>query len=123
MRKLGVTDEQLEESFIHAGGKGGQNVNKVATCVLLVHRPSGLSVKCQTERTQGRNRVIARELLATKLELREARRVAAARSELARKQRQVRAGKRPRGVKLRMVADKRETGRTKSLRRSVRDDG
>ena len=61
LARLGVRAEDLEESFVHSGGKGGQNVNKVATCVVLVHRPTGIAVKCQRERTQGANRLIARQ--------------------------------------------------------------
>src|SRR6516164_10861598 len=68
LAKLGVREEDLEESFVHSGGKGGQNVNKVATCVVLVHRPSGIAVKCQRERTQGANRLVARRMLADKIE-------------------------------------------------------
>ena len=68
LARLGVRAEDLEESFIHSGGKGGQNVNKVATCVVLVHRPTGIAVKCQRERTQGANRLIARRMLADKIE-------------------------------------------------------
>src|SRR6478735_22639 len=49
LARLGVRAEDLEESFVHSGGKGGQNVNKVATCVVLVHRPTGIAVKCQQE--------------------------------------------------------------------------
>jgi protein subunit release factor B len=119
LRRLGIRDEDLEETFIHSGGKGGQNVNKVATCVLLVHRASALSVKCQTERTQGRNRVIARELLAEKLEARQAQRAAAARSEVELVKRQSR--KRPRALKRSILVEKRKTSQTKSLRRTVRD--
>ena len=69
LERLGVREEDLEESFIRSGGKGGQNVNKVATCVQLLHRPTGMQVKCQQERTQGLNRFIAREILADKLEV------------------------------------------------------
>ena len=68
LARLGVRDEDLEESFVHAGGKGGQNVNKVATCVVLVHRPTRIAVKCQRERTQGANRLIARQMLADKID-------------------------------------------------------
>src|SRR6185295_1719889 len=68
LRKVGVRDEDLDEQFVHSGGKGGQNVNKVATCVVLVHRPSGTAVKCQEARTQGMNRYWARQRLAEKLE-------------------------------------------------------
>src|SRR5436309_10758441 len=70
LAKLGVRPEDLEETFVHSGGKGGQNVNKVATCVVLVHRPTGTAVKCQRERTQGANRLVARQMLAEKIEAR-----------------------------------------------------
>jgi len=68
LARLGIRPEDLEESFVHSGGKGGQNVNKVATCVVLVHRPTGIAVKCQRERSQGLNRLIARRMLADKIE-------------------------------------------------------
>jgi peptide chain release factor len=70
LRALGIRDQDLDETFVHAGGKGGQNVNKVATCVVLVHRPSGTMVKCQRERTQGLNRYYARVILADRIERR-----------------------------------------------------
>ena len=70
MEKLGVREADLDESFVHAGGHGGQNVNKVATCVVLVHRPTGVAVKCQKDRSQGLNRFFARRLLCEKLEAR-----------------------------------------------------
>jgi protein subunit release factor B len=69
---LQIREEDLDESFVRSGGKGGQNVNKVATCVVLVHRPTGTSVKCQQERTQGLNRYLARKLLADRIEARPA---------------------------------------------------
>ena len=66
--KLGIRQQDLEERFVRAGGPGGQNVNKVSTCVVLIHRPSGLSVRCQEERSQGLNRFLARSRLADKME-------------------------------------------------------
>lgn len=66
--KLGIREQELVEQFVRSGGPGGQNVNKVSTCVLLTHRPSGLSVRCQEERSQGLNRWLARERLADKME-------------------------------------------------------
>lgn len=68
MDRLGVREADLDERFVHAGGHGGQNVNKVATCVMLVHTPTGVSVKCQKDRSQGMNRFFARRLLCDKLE-------------------------------------------------------
>ena len=68
MAKLGVRESDIEESFVKSGGHGGQNVNKLAKCVMLVHRPTGLQVKSQETRQQGLNRFIARRLLLDKIE-------------------------------------------------------
>jgi protein subunit release factor B len=117
---LGVHDDDLEETFIHSGGKGGQNVNKVATCVLLVHRPSGTMVKCQRERTQGANRLIARELLADKIEEARLGRASARQQEQEKVRRQKR--RRSRRSKQRMLADKRAQSTKKSGRGRVGSD-
>lgn len=116
---LGIREEDLSETFIHAGGKGGQNVNKVATCVVLVHRPTRTVVKCQQERTQGQNRVIARELLADKIAAARESKASAAAQERARAHRQKRP--RPRRAKAHMLANKHARSATKSLRGRVRD--
>src|SRR6266581_3473830 len=68
MSALGVSEAEIEEAFVRSGGHGGQNVNKSATCVMLLHRPTGLRVKCQTTRQQGLNRFLARRLLLDKIE-------------------------------------------------------
>ena len=117
---LGIRDEDLEETFVHAGGKGGQNVNKVATCVVLIHRPSGTIVKCQRERTQGANRLIARAMLADKIEEQRLGKQSARQQEAERVRRQKR--RRSRRSKQRMLADKRAQSTKKSSRGRVRDD-
>ncbi len=68
MHELGICEEDIEESFIHSGGSGGQNVNKTSTCVQLRHIPTGIAVKEQRERSQGLNRFLARRLLISKIE-------------------------------------------------------
>ena len=68
MTALGVCEADIDETFVRSGGHGGQNVNKTATCVMLVHRPTRLQVKCQTTRHQGLNRFLARRLLLDKIE-------------------------------------------------------
>jgi len=118
---LGVREEDLDESFVHSGGKGGQNVNKVATCVVLLHRPSGVAIKCQRERTQLANRLIARKMLADRIE--EIRLGAASKrqQEAERVRRQKR--RRSRRAKQRMLRDKHAQSDKKAARGPVgRDD-
>jgi protein subunit release factor B len=120
LARLGVRAEDLEESFVHSGGKGGQNVNKVATCVVLVHRPTGIAVKCQRERTQGANRLIARQLLADKIEERRLGAASKRQQEAEKVRRQKR--RRSRRAKARMLDDKRAHSDKKAGRGSVGHD-
>src|SRR2546422_2740779 len=68
MSVVGVRENDLEETFVRSGGAGGQKVNKSSSCVMLLHRPTGLRVKCQTTRHQALNRLLARRLLLDKIE-------------------------------------------------------
>jgi protein subunit release factor B len=116
MAALGVREADFEESFVRSGGHGGQNVNKTSTCVMLVHRPTGLLVKCQETRQQGLNRFIARRLLLDKIEARQKGFVDAARAEREKIRRQKR--RRSRRAKTRMLDDKSHHGAKKEARRS-----
>jgi protein subunit release factor B len=120
LERLGVREDDLDEQFIRSGGKGGQNVNKVSTCVVLVHRPSGMRIKCQQERTQGLNRYLARKLLADKIEAEQLGRASAREQEIERVRRQKR--RRSRRSKARMLDDKRAQSATKQQRGPVRHD-
>jgi len=68
MERLGIKESDIVERFVRSGGHGGQNVNKVSTCVYLKHLPTGVEVKCQRERHQALNRFLARRLLVKKIE-------------------------------------------------------
>ena len=120
LARLGVRAEDLEETFVHSGGKGGQNVNKVATCVVLVHRPTGIAVKCQRERTQGANRLVARRMLADKIEEMKLGAQSRRQQEAEKVRRQKR--RRSRRAKARMLRDKRAQGEKKASRGPVGHD-
>jgi protein subunit release factor B len=117
MATLGVREADIEESFVRSGGHGGQNVNKTSTCVMLLHRPTGLQVKCQDTRQQALNRFLARRLLLDKIEARKTGFVSAQRAEIEKIRRQKR--KRSRRAKSRMLADKSHHADKKASRRPV----
>ncbi len=119
MAHLGIRETDLEESFIRSGGPGGQNVNKVSTCVVLKHLPSGLVVKCQKERSQAMNRYFARRILLAKLEAQIHGRQSEEAKRISKIKRQKR--KRSKRAKEKMLQAKRHQSQKKRLRTTVED--
>jgi protein subunit release factor B len=117
MRRLGIRDVDLEETFARSSGPGGQNVNKVATAVTLRHRLSGISVTAQDSRSQAQNRKLARERLLDAVEQAQekARMAKIAEREKARRQK----SPRPAGLKQKILEAKRRRGEIKRQRARV----
>lgn len=121
MQALGLREADLEERFIRARGPGGQHVNKVATCVWLRHRPTGIEVKAQQERSQGLNRFLARRRLVELLEERVLGVQSARQQAIAKLRRQKR--KRSKRAKEQMLQAKHHRAQIKSLRARPAADG
>jgi len=114
MEGLGIRESDLVEKFVRSGGRGGQNVNKVSTCVYLKHLPTGIEVKCQQERSQALNRYLARRILADKVE----RLILGRKSEEEQRIAKIRRQKRKRSKRAqeKILADKRRQGEKKKER-------
>jgi protein subunit release factor B len=114
MKALGLRETDIKESFLRSSGPGGQHVNKVSTCVVLRHMPTGLEVRCQRERSQSLNRFLARRLLVDKLD----EHINRKKSEALQRREKIRRQKRRRSqrAKAKMLENKRRQSEKKRLR-------
>ena len=115
MLALGITAETLLEKFVRGSGSGGQKINKTSSCVFLKHLPSGLTVKCQADRSREMNRFLARRELCEEMEAIRDGKASERIQEIEKIRRQKR--RRSRRSKQQSVADKRILSTKKSLRR------
>lgn len=120
IEKLGLRESDFEETFVRSQGAGGQNVNKVSSCVVLRHRPTGLEVKCQRERSQALNRYLAKRLLVDKIETRLLGKASEERRRIEKARRQKR--KRSRRAKEKMLEGKHRRSEKKRWRGKVGED-
>jgi protein subunit release factor B len=114
LRRLGVAPGDVDERFVRGAGPGGQKINKTSSTVWLRHRPTGIEVRCQDERSQASNREGAWEQLCARLEGRAASAESDARQEAELRRRRLR--QKSRGQKARMVESKRHRSHIKAAR-------
>ncbi len=117
MQELGISEDDFVESFVRSSGPGGQKVNKTSSCVHLLHKPTGLAVKCQRERSQALNRHLARRLLLDKIERQQKGFVEEEKEKIEKLRRQKR--KRSRRAKEKMLVAKHQQAEKKGLRGKV----
>ena len=117
MSQAKIFEEDIEESFIHSSGPGGQNTNKVATCVCLYHRPTGFRIKCQKTRSQGVNRRLARQWLLKDVERQRHSETQREAQRIAKIKRQNR--KRSQRIQEKILAQKHHVSQKKAVRGKI----
>ena len=115
--RLGIREDEIEESFARSSGPGGQHINKVSTAVTLRCVRAEVSVTVQDSRSQSMNRRLARERLIEALEAK--RRAKQAETKALREKVRRQNRPRPRAVKRRMLDSKKKRGSVKKLRGRV----
>ncbi|MBS0615539.1 MAG: peptide chain release factor-like protein [Verrucomicrobia bacterium] len=117
MLALGIREEDLIEKFILGSGRGGQNLQKTSSCVYLKHIPTGIEVKCQKDRSQAVNRILARRLLCEAIKERIQGEKSKKQHEIEKIRRQKR--RRSRKQKQKMLEGKKMHGEKKALRAKI----
>jgi protein subunit release factor B len=119
LARLGSRVDDVDERFVRGTGPGGQKINKTSSTVWLRHRPTGVEVRCQRERSQAANRELAWRELCDKLEARKRSAAAAVVDERESERRRTR--QKSRGQKVRMIETKKHRAKHKSSRGRVKE--
>ncbi len=117
MQELNILEKDIVESFVTGWGKGGQKINKTASCVVLKHIPTGIIVKCQTSRFRELNRYYARKILCERIITTNRNEEEEERVRLHRLTHNKR--KRPLALKNEILNGKKRTSRKKMLRNKI----
>lgn len=120
LRSAGAAASEIEEKFIRGSGPGGQKINKTSSTVWLRHRPTGIEVRCQAERSQAANRERAWREMCDRLESRARAARDAAQQAAERKRRQTR--QKSHSQKVRMIEMKKHRAKHKANRGRVSDE-
>ena len=116
----GLDPAEVEEKFVRGAGPGGQKINKTSSTVVLRHWPTGLEVRCQRERSQSVNRLLAWVELADRLTARRADAILQQQAARELKRRQTR--QKSHGQKQRMIESKKHRAKHKARRGRVGGD-
>src|SRR5687768_4681211 len=117
LARLNIRPEEIEERFVRGSGPGGQKINKTSSTVWLRHSATDTEVRCQAQRSQSANRLLAWEDLCEKLEAQAHARKAAAQQKREAERRRTRP--KSRSQKIRMIETKKVRARHKSRRGKV----
>lgn len=120
LSRIGIRVEDVEERFVRGSGPGGQKINKTSSTVWLRHRPTGVEVRCQAERSQVANREMAWMELCHKIETRSREQAAALQEARERDRRRTR--QKSRAQKSRMLESKQRRAKVKAGRARRFDD-
>jgi protein subunit release factor B len=116
MGQLGISEDDLEETFVRASGPGGQKVNKTSSCVVLKHKPTGLVIKCMESRSRELNRFLARRRLVDRIAEQEDRALSDRQQKIEKIRRQKR--KRSKRAKEKVLAEKKVQADKKRMRKA-----
>jgi protein subunit release factor B len=116
---VGARSGDVDERFVRGAGPGGQKINKTSSTVWLRHRPTGIEVRCQRERSQAANRELAWQELCGKLEARQRAAASAVIDEREAERRRTR--QKSHRQKVRMIETKKHRAKHKAKRGRITD--